>query len=310
MRMWELHYSLMKSLPSRLFQRAYWLFLRKLGIANRLCDEGFFKLQLLAVTGEKYDTKTGGINSWILWQRLNFKSDIVFKACDKYAVRKIVQERIGPEYLVPLVKIGDNDFWENPDDIDFDKLPESFVLKLNNGSGMNLIVKDKNALNWKDAKAKMRRWLSSDYANNSRENQYAAMDNKIICEEMIPTISGEPPEDYKIMCSDGKPLYCWVDTARFTNHKRNVFTTDWVDEGVIIAYNRAEQAIPKPKNFELMLELAAKMSKGIPIVRVDFYNVDGNIYFGEMTFTSDCAIAITKPFAFSQRMARHVNWPN
>lgn len=205
-----------------------------------------------------------------------------------------------------LVRGGGGYFVENPDDIDVSLLPSSFVLKLNNGSGMNLIVKDKTQLDWEVAKDKMRQWLKSDYANGSRERQYKGVKNRIICEEMIATPNGEPPSDYKIMCSDGFPLYVWVDTDRFARHKRNVFTTDWCDEGVTISYARCENKIPRPKNLGLMLSLASKLSKGFQIVRVDFYNVEGRIYFGEITFTSGCGIEITKPFSFSQKAARKI----
>lgn len=305
--MWKFYYCLMRMMPNRFLQRTFWWVLRKTGIAKRLCDEGFLKLQLLGVSGEVYSLTGGGVNSWIVWQRLHFHSSILVQGCDKYAVREIVKARIGEEYLVPLIAIDGCDVWSDPRSIDFSKLPQRFVLKCNNGSGMNMIVKDKSKIDWEAAIAKMETWLHSDYSEGSREYQYKQIPNKIICEKLIPTISGEPPDDYKIMCSNGVPLYIWVDTDRFTNHRRNVFTVDWIDEGVKIAYNRSEKVFPKPKNLQLMLELAGKMSAGIPLVRVDFYNVDGKIYFGELTFTSDCGIAITTPFSFSQAMARKVS---
>jgi len=233
---------------------------------------------------------------------------LLAKGCDKYAVRDLVKERIGEQYLIPLIQIDGCDFWVDPEKIDYNKLPLKFVLKSNNGSGMNMIVHDKTKLDWPSVVKQMERWMKTDYSAYGREQQYKHVPNKIICEEMIPTLDGETPEDYKIMCSDGKPLYVWVDTARFVNHHRNVFTLDWRDEGVQIAYARSESVIPRPKNIDLMLELAGKMSKGIPIVRVDFYNVDGRIYFGELTFTSDAGIAITTPFSFSQAMARKIEW--
>ena len=201
---------------------------------------------------------------------------------------------------------GGGRFGENPDEIDFSCLPTSFVLKLNNGSGMNLLVKDKLRLDCGEATRTMWGWLKSDYSSLSREWQYKGVKNRIICEQMIPTLDGKPPCDYKIMCTDGKPLYVWVDTNRFDGHRRNVFTTEWCDEGVTIAYERSETKISRPKNLDLMLSLASKLSKGFRIVRVDFYNVDGRIYFGELTFTPDCGIAITKPFSFSQNAARKI----
>lgn len=314
---WKALYAVMGLLSSRFLQRAFWWCLRKSRVADILCDEGFLKLQLLGVTGERYSLSNGGINSWILWQRLNAYSPLMSICCDKLAVRSFVKDRIGSDYLVPLCQLtrvldnggGGGLFVENPDEIDVSLLPSSFVLKLNNGSGMNLIVKDKAQLDWEAAKKKMRQWLKSNYSNGSREWQYENVENLIICEEMIPTPDGEPPSDYKIMCSDGIPLYIWVDTNRFSGHKRNVFTLDWHDEGVTIAYDRCQESIPRPKNLDLMLSLAGKLSKGFQIVRVDFYNVDGRIYFGELTFTSGCGIEITRPFSFSQEAARKITHP-
>jgi len=304
--MWEFCYKLMCGLPSRFLQRKLWRLLRNSGLARLMCEEGYLKLQLLGITGEVYSLTDGGINSWILWQRLNFRSPLVAKGCDKYAVRELVRERIGERYLTPLVAIDGRDCWTDPAQIDFDKLPRQFVLKLNNGSGMNMIVKDKSGLDWEKAVAVMRGWMRSDYSKTGHEWQYRNVPNKIICEELIPTPNGEPPSDYKIMCNDGRPLYIWVDTARFTDHRRNVFGLDWRDEGVRIGYRRGDAQLPRPANLDLMIELAERMSKGIPMVRVDFYNVGGRIYFGELTFTSDRGLAVTTPFSFSQAMARKV----
>jgi len=304
--MWKCCHRLMRGLPSRFLQRKFWRLLRNTGLAGLMGDEGYLKLQLLGMTGEDYSLTDGGINSWILWQRLNFRSPLMVLGCDKYAVRKLVRERIGEEYLTPLVTIDGRDYWTDPGQIDFNKLPPRFVLKLNNGSGMNMLVKDKFGLDWTKAVAAMRNWMKSDYSKNGHEWQYRNVPNRIICEELIPTPDGNPPVDYKIMCNDGRPLYVWVDTARFTDHRRNVFSLDWRDEGVQIGYRRGDVHLPKPENFDLMLELAAKMSTGIPLVRVDFYNVNGKIYFGELTFTSDRGLAVTTPFAFSQAMARKI----
>ena len=298
--MWKAYYAVMQLLPSRFLQRAFWWVLRKSGIANCLCDE-------------RYSLSDGGVNSWILWQRLNARSPLMTQCCDKFAVRNFVKERIGEKYLVPLCALAKNACGlrysvDNPDEIDISLLPSSFVLKLNNGSGMNLLVEDKSKLDWDAARGKMRMWLKSNYSAGSRERQYEQVKNAIFCEEMITTPDGHPPSDYKIMCTNGTPLYIWVDTNRFTCHRRNVFTLDWHDDGTTIAYDRLSASVPRPKNLELMLSLAGKLSKGFPIVRVDLYNVDGRIYFGELTFTSDCGIAITMPFSFSYKAARAVTW--
>lgn len=301
--MWKLYYLLMRLIPCRLGQRTFWWVLRKAGVAARLCDEGYWKLQLLGVSGEAYaPIRGGGINSLILHQRLN-PPPLMSVRCDKYAVRAFVAERIGERYLVPLLPKPDS-FWTRAEDVDFDALPDQFVLKLNNGSQMNRIVRDKSSLDLAAVRAEMARWLKSDYSKGCREWQYAAVENKIICESLIETATGEAPNDYKIMCSDGRPLYVWVDTGRFTEHRRTVYSTDWRRLDVTIAYRAGEADVPRPKNFETMLEIASALSKGFEIVRIDLYNEGGRILFGEMTFTSGAGLEITRPFSFSREMLR------
>ena len=300
--LWKLFYLLMRMTPTRLGQRTLWWALRKSGVAARLCDEGYWKLQLLGVTGEAYSLTPGkgGVNSLILSQRLDPPPEMSV-CCDKFAVREFVANRVGREWLVPLLP-QDGTFWTRPEDVDFDALPDRFVLKCNNGSQMNMIVRDKSKLDLAEVRAELAKWLKSDYSKGCREYQYAAVSNKIICEALIETKSGEAPNDYKIMCADGKPLYIWVDTGRFTNHLRTVYTPDWKRQDVTIAYAAGTEDLPRPKNLDTMLKIASALSKGIRIVRIDLYNEDGRIYFGEMTFTSDANIAITRPFSFSQAM--------
>lgn len=298
--MWKLFYGLMRMTPCRLGQRTLWWALRKAGIAARLCDEGYWKLQLLGVTGEAYSLGGGGINSLILSQRLDPPPEMSV-CCDKYAVRRFVADRVGERYLVPLLPRPDSS-WTRAEDVDFSALPERFVLKCNNGSQMNMIVRDKSKLDLAAVRAELARWLASDYSKGCREWQYAGVRNRIVCETMIETATGEAPNDYKFMCADGRILYVWVDTGRFTSHRRTVYSPDWERLDVSIAYPTGDADIPRPRNFETMLKIASSLSKGIRLVRIDLYNEDGRIFFGEMTFTSDAGLAITRPFSFSRNM--------
>ena len=216
-------------------------------------------------------------NEKIQWLKLYDSTEEKARLADKLACRKWVSEKIGAQYLIPLMG-GYRSF----DEINFDMLPDSFVLKTNHGSSTNIIVKDKKSLNYKEAKMKMNRWLSSNYGfNQGFELHYGMIPPRIICEKYM----GENLNDYKFFCFDGKPEFVWVDVGRYSNHCRNTYDLEWNELPFIIdRFKRV--AVEKPKNLELMIELATRLSKEFAFVRVDFYEIDGKVYFGEMTFTS------------------------
>ena len=201
---------------------------------------------------------------------------------DKFAVRQWVEEKIGEEYLIPL--LGS---WDKFSDINFNELPDSFVLKTNHGSAMNAVVKNKHKFNKLVAKWHFDDWMKVDFAYYAGlEMHYSQISpRKILGEQFIADSNGEL-NDYKFLCFHGKPYYCWVDTGRFTNHCRDIYDMGWKKQPWSQKYPMSNKEIPKPVNFDKMVEIVEILCEGIPQVRVDLYNVDGKIYFGEMTFTS------------------------
>ena len=231
------------------------------------------------------------------WAKLYDKNPLKATLTDKYLVREWVEKTIGGEYLIPLLGV-----WDNFEDIDFSELPDRFVLKTNHGSGTNLIVKDKSKLNLKRVKRMFDDWMNIDYAYNSNfEMHYTDIKPKIIAEKNMETSTGELP-DYKFLCFGGKPYYCWVDCGRFTNHTRNVYDLDWKLQSWSQCHPINEVIIEKPAKFETMVMLAQKLSEGLSHVRVDFYNIDGNIYFGEMTFTNASGLERIYPDEWDKRL--------
>lgn len=211
------------------------------------------------------------------------------KLSDKYEVRKWVSNKVGDKYLIPLVGV-----WNNFDEIDFDKLPDSFVMKTNNASGTNVIISDKNKINIRLLKSKFDYWIKMQYwYYMGYEMHYQNIKPKIIAEKFIKAADGtDDLNDYKFLCFDGKVEYIWVDSGRYHNHKRATFDRDWnvmpFNQNEKFSKNKNMYIPTKPENFEEMLSVAETLAEGFDHVRVDLYNNGGKIYFGEMTFTNGC----------------------
>ena len=226
---------------------------------------------------------------------------------DKYLVRKWVEQKIGSDYLIPLLGV-----WDNFEDIDFDSLPNQFVLKTNHGSGTNIIVTDKNKIDKKEMKKKIKFWLKEDFAfaGKGYELHYSYIKPKILAEAYVVDSLGEL-NDYKFLCFNNKPCFVWVDVGRRTDHRRNVYDTDWnLQPFRQWTYKNTDYPLDKPKNFELMLSIAEKLCVGFDHVRVDLYNVDGKVYFGEMTFTNGQGYEVIIPNEYDDILGGYWNQEN
>ena len=218
------------------------------------------------------------------WLKIYDATPLKSRLTDKYLVRNWIKEKIGAEYLIPLIGV-----WNDFDEINFDDLPDRFVLKCNHGSGMNIIVRDKKSFDKQQAREKINAWLAIDYSTvDLFELHYTRIDRKIIAEKFMT--NGNLPDliDYKFLCINGKIVYCQYLTDRSSELKLNYLDENWNVTNVERSdHPRSDhpENIPKPKNFELMKKLAAKLAEGFAFVRVDFYEIEGRVYFGEMTFT-------------------------
>lgn len=220
-------------------------------------------------------------NEKIQWLKLYDDNPLKTRLADKYLVKEWVKEKIGEQYLVPLLGV-----WETFDEIDFSKLPDKFVLKANHGCGYNIIVKDKTKLNIKEAKEKFDRWMTTNFAFVNLEMHYKRIKPMIIAEKYLEN-GQEELHDYQVWCFNGEPKYvmCIVNSQR--DHKTIFYDTEWNRMPFTTSSNVCEKDIPKPENLDELLELAKKLSEDFKHVRVDFYRLyDGSFKFGEMTFTS------------------------
>lgn len=214
------------------------------------------------------------LNEKILYLSLKTDTTLWTRCADKYAVRGYVEEKGLKDILIPLIGV-----WDNVADIDFDKLPNEFVLKLTKGSGYNLICNDKSKLNLKQTRKMLRSWLNVNCYYFSREPQYKGK-SKLVAEKMLEYNI----MDYKFFCFHGKPMYVELYIDRFGNHKKLFYDMDWNIAGFTTANDVVKGSLEKPKEFEEMKDVALKLCKGMAFVRVDLYLHNGRIYFGEMTF--------------------------
>ncbi len=230
--------------------------------------------------------------------KMSVKAEQVTQFADKYQVREYVTKTIGKEYLIPLLGV-----YASPTEINLYKLPNSFVLKCTHGSNWNVICADKAKMDWDAQKEKLTTWLSSSFYEHFAERQYRKMQPRIVCEEYIGNSEGLT--DYKFHCFAGKPAFVRVMVGRSTEIKKSSYTLDWQLAPCNYLNSRDGKPAPaaivaKPKNFEQMIAIVEKLAAPFPYVRVDLYNVDGKIYFGELTFTPNAGLDIHSPDRYDE----------
>lgn len=219
----------------------------------------------------------------IQWLKIFDSTPLKTQLTDKYLVREWVADKIGEKYLTKLLGV-----WDDFDDIDFDTLPDKFVLKATHGCGFNYIVTDKAAMNKSDARYKFKQWMKVNYAYRwGMEPQYKNIKPRIIAEEYLEN-DDHDLYDYKIWCFGGEPKYIQFLSERNTNGLKMAFyDTKWNRQEFVYDHPRLNHEAEKPDNLDEMLEIAAKLAKDFCHVRVDLYHLNnGEIKFGEMTFTS------------------------
>jgi hypothetical protein len=213
------------------------------------------------------------------WLKLFDRRPEYTRLVDKLGVRSFITEVLGEEYLIPLIAV-----YENADDIDFTTLPDRFVIKCTHDSGSTVVCRDKSTLDTQAVREKMRKCLSRNYYDWGLEWPYKNVKPRVIVEEYMVDESGFELKDYKFSCFNGIPKGLMIASGRFTDLRFDFYDEDFNRLSVIDDHPNADQPPSRPASFETMKELARKISAGIPFVRVDFYDIKGKVYFGEMTF--------------------------
>lgn len=224
---------------------------------------------------------------------------------DKYKVRKYVEKKIGKNYLINLYGV-----YNKPEEIDFDKLPNKFVLKCNHGSGEVIICTDKSRIDKELIKKKMNSWLEVDFYDITKEIQYKGIEKKIVCEEYLQDDSGSL-RDYKIFCFNGEPKFIEIDSDRYTNHRMDFYDLNWNKmELRKRKYKNSVNSIKEPNKLDEMLKVARILSEEFSFIRVDLYIVEENIYFGELTFTPANGTSQFYPIEKDLEISKFINLRN
>ncbi|MBE7049637.1 MAG: glycosyl transferase [Ruminococcaceae bacterium] len=245
-----------------------------------LSDKAYIKLKYFISFGKRINLKNPKTyNEKLNWLKLYDRNPKYPKMVDKFGVREYIKEKIGEEYLIPLLGV-----WDSFEEIDFDSLPNQFVLKCTHDSGSVVICKDKTTFDIEKAKEKLNRKFKKNLYWWSREWVYKDLKPKIIAEKYMEDSEYKELRDYKFFCFSGEPKCLFVATERPHNTKFDFFDLEFNHLPILNGHPNSEKQIEKPKCFDKMIELSKILSQGMKHVRVDFYEIDGRIYFGELTF--------------------------
>lgn len=280
------------------------------GFYDSMDDEEFLKRKFKS--NLKYDLNLLSCNTFsekIQWLKINDRKDIYTILVDKYKVREYIKEKLGEEYLIPLIGI-----WDDPDDIDFNKLPDQFVLKCNHNSGLGMcICKDKSKLDISKVRRELKKGLKQDYYLAGREWPYKNVSRKIIAEKYMKNEYETELKDYKFFCFNGEPKYCQVITDRSINETIDFFDMEWNHQEFIglnskySKYSNSKHPIEKPVTLEKMKEFAYILAKNTKFVRIDFYEIEKKLYFGEITFYPASGFGDFTPSEWNAKLGEMIN---
>ncbi|MFA2832067.1 ATP-grasp fold amidoligase family protein [Bacillus paranthracis] len=266
----------------RLISNPYLIFpyLSSKRMLNWVPDKTYLELLFHARMGKKLNIDNPKTFSEKLqWLKLYDRNPMYEKLVDKYEVREYISKKIGEKYLIPL--LGK---YDNFEEINFDKLPSQFVMKCTHDSGGLVICKDKSQLDIEAARKKINKSLKRNYYYHGREWPYKNIKPKIIIEKYMVDESGFELKDYKFFCFNGEPKSLFIATDRGIDTRFDFFDMKFNHLPFWQHYRNSNKKINKPTGFKEMIELSKILSEGIPHVRVDFYDINGQIYFGELTF--------------------------
>lgn len=272
-------------------------------------DELYLKVKYFALMGKHLNLRNPkSFNEKINWLKLHDRKSLYTTLVDKYTVKKWVADKIGEQYIIPTLGI-----WDKFEDIDFDKLPNQFVLKCTHDSGGLAICKDKQTFDIENARKKINKSLKRNFYYIFREWPYKNVHPRIIAEKyMSDTDEYKDLTDYKFMCFNGKVKIVFTCTERYSKSglKVTFFDRKWKLLPFERHYPKSKRKIDKPYNFDKMITIAEILSKEIPFVRVDLYEINNKIYFGELTFFPGAGFEEFTPSEWDEKIGEMLILPN
>lgn len=273
----------------------------------KLPDKLFLKMMFKRRMGYKLNLKNPQtFNEKLQYLKLYDRRPEYTIMVDKYAAKKYVADKIGEEYIIPTLGV-----WNKPEDINFDRLPNQFVLKCTHDSGTVIICKDKPKFDIKNVRKKLKKYLNQNYYLAGREWPYKNVPRRIIAEQYMEDTAIHELRDYKIFNFNGVSKLIQMDYNRFVKHMRKLYTPEWNEFDFELNYPADKNIkFDKPAALAEMLQLAKKLSTDIPFLRTDFYCINGKIYFGELTFYPEAGFGKFQPEIYDKKLGSWINIPN
>ena len=287
------------SLLGRLFP--FWLRIARWIPSDRLYLKIFYRLAM----GEALNLKNPKTyNQKIQWLKLYNTNPLYSKMVDKFQVRDIITEKLGSEYLIPLL-----DIWSCFEEIDFSKLPAQFVLKTTHDSGNVIVCKDKETFDFAKARKRLTKSLKTNYFYKSREYPYKYAVPRIIAEEYMYDVTQEELTDYKFFCFNGKPELLQITSSKGIKKYVNYYDIEFNPLDLATGSHTPNKELIKPANYSDMLKIAELLSKDIIHVRIDLYSINNRVYFGEYTFHNSGGIVNFSPPEWNERLGDMIELP-
>lgn len=277
-------------------------------LAPYVSDENFVKWKYYLNFHKRLDLRNPQtFNEKLQWLKLYDQHEEYTQLVDKYEAKQFVASIIGKEYIIPTIGV-----YDSIEEIDFEYLPQQFVIKCTHNSGGIIVCKDKQKLDIKNSCKQLEKWLNVNPYWKNREYPYKNVKPRIIIEQYMEDESGYELKDYKFFCFDGEPKCLFVATDRGKEGeetKFDFFDLEWNHLPFTNGHPNSKQSISKPNSFENMIEISRRLSQGFPHVRVDLYNINGRIYFGELTFFHWSGLTPFVPEEWDYRFGEFLNLP-
>lgn len=267
------------------------IYLSDKGYTNWMSDEQWCRWMFKLKIGRKPNLDNPqSYTEKVQWLKLHDHNKLYPRIIDKYEVREYIEQKIGSEYLIPLIGVY-NCF----EDIDFESLPNQFVLKCTHDSGGVIICEDKKDFNIKKTKVRIEKLLLRNYFYNSREWPYGQIKPRLIIENYLSDRDSRKINDYKFFCFSGEVKVVFVASDRDIDTRFDYYDADFNHIPLKYGYKNSERGNEKPENFEEMKKIAEQLATDFLHVRVDLYSVNGKIYFGELTLYDGSGLTLFEP---------------